>query len=112
MKKDKDAPLFNFDFTPPPCKVIIFPIAARVGKARHIAEKIASRGSKEQRQSYWNLVKKNLVDELVKRGLSHVEVATEVQALHDTVQAEMRKATARANQSPRPNEWDDGPRRA
>ncbi|WP_275782451.1 DUF6074 family protein [Pararhizobium gei] len=112
MKKEDDTPLLRFDFRPPPCQVIVFPIAARIGKARHIAEKLESRKTYDQRQSYWKLVQKNLIDELTKRGLSQEEIAAEVQALHDAVQAEMQKNAARANQSPRPTEWDDGPRRA
>jgi Family of unknown function (DUF6074) len=112
MRKDDDFPLLKFDFRPPPCQVIVFPVAARIGKARHIAEKLLTRKTQEQRQSYWNQVRKNLIDELEKRGLSLEEIAVEVQALYDTVAAEMKKAAAQANQSPRPAEWDDGPRRA
>jgi hypothetical protein len=112
MKKDEDLPLLRFDFRPPPCQVIVFPVAARVGKARHIAEKLQTRKTQEQRQSYWNLVRKNLIDEFERRGISQEEIAVELQALYDTVATEMKKAAAQANQSPRPAEWDDGPRRA
>lgn len=112
MKKDEDLPLLRFDFRPPPCRVIVFPVSARVGKARHIAEKLQTKKTQEQRQSYWNQVRKNLIDELEKRGISQEEIAVELQALYDTVAAEMKKASAQANQSPRPAEWDDGPRRA
>lgn len=111
MTKD-DLPLMRFDFRPPPCQVIIFPMEARIGKARHVAEKCLSRKSKEQRTGYWNLIVKNLTEELEKRGLQPDQIQKEIEAFRDAVEAEMRKAHAQANQSPRPAEWDDGPQRA
>lgn len=111
MTKD-DLPLLRFDFRPPPCQVIVFPLNARVGKHRHVAEKLASRASQEQRAGYWNLIAKKLTEELEKRGLAPEEIRAEILAFRDAVSAEMRKADAIAKQSPRPTEWDDGPRRA
>lgn len=114
MKDDDRFPLLKFDFTPPPCQIVVFPLAARVGKARHVAEKLQARRSKEQQQGYWNLIVKNLTEELEKRGLQPDEIQKELLVFRDAVAKEMRKAEAQANQSPRPAEWDDdgGPRRA
>ncbi|SIQ98994.1 hypothetical protein SAMN05880590_11015 [Rhizobium sp. RU35A] len=115
MKKDDDLPLLKFDFTPQPCEVIVFPLGKRVGKARHIAGKLIEmeRAGKEKvRTNYWNERVKDIASELYRRGLSEAEIDVEIAAFRETVIAEMKKSAAIANQSPRPAEWDDGPRRA
>ncbi len=117
MKKDDDLPLLRFDFRPPPCEVIHFPVAARVGKARHVASKLdAMAGPTKQkaRESYWRERVKDLSAELEKRGLTPQQIEKEIIAFRDAVALEIRRTAAKANQSPRPAEWDDdgGPRRA
>ncbi|ATN34123.1 hypothetical protein ACO34A_09925 [Rhizobium sp. ACO-34A] len=114
MKKD-DLPLLRFDFRPPPCRIVIFPIAARVGKARHVASKLdgmVGPTKQKARDGYWKERCKDLAAELEKRGLSEEQIAAAILDFRDAVEVEMRKAAAKANQSPRPAAWDDGPKSA
>lgn len=116
MKKGDDLPLLRFDFRPPPCSVIVFPLGKRIGKARHVAQKLqamAEPTKEKARESYWRERCKDLTAELQKRGLTPDQIKTEIFAFRDVVELEMRKAAARSKQSPRPSAWDDdGPRRA
>ena len=115
MKDDDRFPLLKFDFRKPECQVVVFPLGKRVGKARHIAAKLqgmAGAGKEKVRANYWKARCEDLTAELERRGLPADEIKQHILAFRDAVSAEMRKADAVANQSPRPSEWDDGPRRA
>jgi hypothetical protein len=87
-----DLPLFAFK---PPCKLIPFPAARRVGKIAHVAAKIHERRGKEKAiNHYWSQVVEAMAAQLEKAGFDNPTIIAEIDAFEEAVHAEVRRLRA------------------
>ncbi|MFI0847324.1 DUF6074 family protein [Mesorhizobium sp. IMUNJ 23232] len=99
MKDETDLPLFAW--TPPPCQIIAFPQAKRIGKVRHVVGKLENQ-SEKQRHNYWGGTLFELERKLEEIGFPETVIEAEVGAFTDAVNAEIRRRDARRHATPRP----------
>lgn len=99
MKDVSDLPLFSW--APPPCQIIAFPQAKRIGKVRHIVGKLENQ-SEKQRHNYWGGTLFELERKLQEIGFPKTVIAAEIKAFTDAVNSEIRRRSARRHASPRP----------
>lgn len=70
------------------CRMIPFPLAARVGKVRRCAEVLQGSANQAVRDAYWRKTVGHLREKLVELGLADEEVRREIQAFRSAVQQE------------------------
>lgn len=88
MDKHSDLPLFRWE--PPKVQVIPFPLAARKGKIRDVAEKFAGK-TRPQQEAYWRQVREHQLRNLGRLGLSNDIVLREWRSFYDAVQGELNR---------------------
>lgn len=72
----------------PPCMVIAFPMAKRVGKVRRVAEVLAGkRGAAAT--NYWRRTVATLGGQMQRSGLCRETINRELREFHDAVQREL-----------------------
>lgn len=82
---EPDLPLFRWQ---PSRKVLFFPLQKRVGKIRHVADKLAGKQG-EDAELYRKQVLAGLRRNFEHVGLSQDEASAETRAFFEAVQAEM-----------------------
>lgn len=87
MKTHHDLPLFAWT---PPSKVIAFPQSRRVGRIRHVAERLLEKRG-EAYQRYWSLTVGTLRNQLLKVSLKPAEIETQLEAFRRAVEAELNR---------------------
>jgi len=92
MQRDIDLPLLVWE---PVAKVLPFPLAKRVGKVRHTAQKLSERHG-DAAALYWKQVNANNLRHLTRLGLAPAEIEAELQSFFDAVQAELNRITCGA----------------
>ncbi|NTG09242.1 DUF6074 family protein [Rhizobium rhizogenes] len=72
------------------CKLIPFPLSARVGKVRRVAE-VCERRSDKDRASYWRTETGRLWDHLEAIGCSEPEIIRQMDGFKAAVQSEINR---------------------
>jgi hypothetical protein len=70
------------------CKMILFPLAARVGKVRRCAEVLQSSSNQAARDAYWRKTVGHLREKLIDLGIADEEVRREIHSFRSAVQQE------------------------
>lgn len=87
-----DLPLFNWN--PPVCTVLVFPLSRRVGKIRRTAEVLASKSDKSALQ-YRATVLEAMHSQMAKAQLSQKTIAFEIAAFEAAVERELNRLTTK-----------------
>ncbi|MGR9349952.1 DUF6074 family protein [Rhizobium leguminosarum] len=94
--RDLDLPLFAWQ---PPCKVMAFPMVARVGKIRDVARKLASKTTDRHADYYCSQVTEALRLHLEKIGLAEAQQDEQIGAFWAKVDQEVVRLTYRGTGS-------------
>jgi hypothetical protein len=89
-----DLPLFNWQ---PPCKLIAFPLANRVGRIRHVASKLVDKTTDRHADYYRCQVNEGLVHHLQKLGLSRSSIDRELDRFWHEVDIEVSRQAYRGH---------------
>lgn len=85
MDKLTTLPLFAWE---PPCKLIAFPLTARIGKVRRCAEVLETKQGNDA-TGYWRHQVRLMVDQLEKAGTSPDEINRQIAEFQQAVQNEL-----------------------
>ncbi|TXH81191.1 MAG: hypothetical protein E6Q77_08660 [Rhizobium sp.] len=84
--RDTDLPLFAWH---PPCRVLTFPMASRVGKIRDVASKMLDKATDRHADYYRKQVTEALIAQLDRIGVPEHEQDEQLGAFWHAVQNEM-----------------------
>lgn len=73
-----------FEWSPPECEIIAFPLARRVGKARHVAQVLAGMSGR-RRDAYWRQIVEQFIRELERTSMAPEQAERQVAAFQDAV---------------------------
>jgi hypothetical protein len=90
--RDHDLPLFAWN---PPCRIILFPMPARVGRVRDVARKLASKPTERAADYYFSQVSEALVAQLSKIGIPELEQDEQIGAFWSAVNQEVARLSYR-----------------
>ncbi|TAX75700.1 hypothetical protein ELI00_05255 [Rhizobium ruizarguesonis] len=93
MKQD-DLPLFAWH---PPCKLIVFPLVARIGRIRDVASKMLDKTSARAAETYRDQVTIGVLRHLERLGLSESEQDEQLGAFWNAVGDEMARERGRVS---------------
>lgn len=88
-----------FDWTPP-CQIIVFPMAKRVGRIRSTAEKMLAKATERAASSYRDQVTDGILRGLSRAGVPETEQDEQLGAFWEAVQEEMIRQTYYGDQRP------------
>jgi len=74
----------------PPCRKLAFPLAARVGKVRRVADVIPTKAGSEL-TGYWKQLHRHFIDHLSALGYTANEIEVEIDAFEAAVYAELAR---------------------
>ena len=83
-----DLPLFNWQ--PPACTVLAFPLSKRVGKIRRTAEVLSGKNGKAAIQ-YRATIIESTRGQMAKSGLSEAIIESEIRAFETAVERELNR---------------------
>ena len=85
----------------PPCQVVAFPLAKRMGKVRRVADiLVEKRGAAAT--SYWKQTISTIASQMQRAGLDRDVINEELRSFHDAVQRELWRRAGHG-QRPRGN---------
>ncbi|KAA1182103.1 hypothetical protein FP026_08430 [Rhizobium tropici] len=84
--REHDLPLFAWK---PACKIVLFPMVARVGKVRDVASKMLDKATDRHADYYRRQVTEALISQLDRTGIPENEQDEQLGAFWDAVQNEM-----------------------
>ncbi|NEJ57500.1 DUF6074 family protein [Rhizobium ruizarguesonis] len=90
--RDTDLPLFAWQ---PPCKIVAFPMVARVGKIRDVARKLASKTTDRHADHYVSLITEGLQVQFSKIGIPEHEQDEQIGAFWTKVDQEVARISYR-----------------
>lgn len=85
-----------FDWSSP-CRVIIFPMAKRVGRIRSTAEKMLAKPTDRAAASYRDQVTTALIGQMSRAGISETEQTEQLGAFWSAVRAEIIRLSHRGS---------------
>jgi hypothetical protein len=72
----------------PPCQVIAFPLAKRIGKVRRVADILAEKHGAAAK-SYWKQTILTMAGQMQRAGVDQDAIGRELRSFHDAVQQEL-----------------------
>lgn len=90
-----------FDWTPP-CRIILFPLAKRVGRIRDVAIKMLDKPTDKAATSYREQVTDAMLRALDRAGIPEIEQDKQLGAFWEAVQAEIIRLTYGGGHGQRP----------
>jgi len=84
-----DLPLFSW--SPPPCRVLAFPLPSRVGKIRHVALKLSAKATDRHAAYYRDQVEDGIRSQFRKLGIGVEDQDRELAAFWSHVRNEINR---------------------
>lgn len=74
----------------PPRKVLVFPLTRRIGRIRHVAEKLSAKHG-FMAETYWKQTVSTLRNQMERVGIPEDEIEAELRAFFFAVQSELTR---------------------